>query len=315
MLRDLRYATRMLRKSPLFTAAVVGTIALGIGANTAIFSVVNAVMLRPLPFKEPDRLVWIAERNDKLQLPRFAASVLNYLSWKEQSGVFEPIGAFGFGTYSLTGSGGEPEQITGGTLTPSLFGLLGLQPVAGRSFVDGDDCPGSPRVAMISEGAVASPLRRRPRHRRPERLGERRRLHDRRRRAHVVDAALRRRHVAAADDRSGPRDPAESRRARRRPDPAGVTLAQAQSEMDGVAARVSQQYPEMKEWAVRLVGFYDSIVNPQLRTALMVLLSAVGCVLLIASANVANLLLARAASRQREMAVAHRARARAGDGC
>ena len=82
---DLRYTARMLRKSPLFTLAVVLTVALGIGANTAIFSVVNAVILRPLPFDHPDRLVWIAEKNDKLNLPQFSASVLNYLSWKEQT--------------------------------------------------------------------------------------------------------------------------------------------------------------------------------------------------------------------------------------
>src|SRR5204862_6978452 len=117
----LRYTLRLLRKSPLFTMAVVFTIALGIGANAAIFSVVNAVMLRPLPFDHPDRLVWIAEKNDKLNLPQFSASVLNYLAWKGRSRTFEPIGAFGFATFSLTGQG-DPEPFTGGTLTPSLFG-------------------------------------------------------------------------------------------------------------------------------------------------------------------------------------------------
>ena len=98
MLNDLRYAARMLWKSPLFTLAVVLTVALGIGANTAIFSVVNAVMLRPMPFAEPDRLYWVAERNDKLNLATFSASVLNYLSWKEQARSFEQLGAVGFAT-------------------------------------------------------------------------------------------------------------------------------------------------------------------------------------------------------------------------
>ena len=151
MMNDLRYTVRMLRKSPLFTLAVVGTVALAIGANTAIFSVVNAVMLRPLPYEKPDRLIWIAEKNDKLNLPTFAASVLNYLSWKEQSRTFEPMGAFGFATFNLTGLG-DPEQLTGGTVTPSLFPLLGIKPLLGRAFAADEDRPGSAKVAMIGEG-------------------------------------------------------------------------------------------------------------------------------------------------------------------
>src|ERR1700752_5073845 len=151
LLNDLRYTARMLRKSPLVTLAIVLTVALGIGANTAIFSVVNAVMLRPLPFEQPDRLVWVAERNDKLNLPTFAASVLNYLSWKEQQSTFSELGAVGFANFNLTGQG-EPEQFGGGTLTPSLFPLLGIRPVLGRSFAEGEDRPGGARVAMISEG-------------------------------------------------------------------------------------------------------------------------------------------------------------------
>src|SRR5215475_4944097 len=107
MLRhDLRYTARMLRKSPLFTLAIVLTVALGIGANTALFSFVNAVILRPLPFHQPDRLVWVAERNDKLRMPTFAASVLNYLSWKDQRPhSFEQMGAVGFANFNLTGHG------------------------------------------------------------------------------------------------------------------------------------------------------------------------------------------------------------------
>src|SRR5436309_1006568 len=151
LLTDLRYTARMLRKSPLFTVAVVLTVALGIGANTAIFSVVNAVMLRPLPYDHPSRLVWIAEKNDTLNLPTFGASVLNYLSWKEQSRTFEPMAAFGFANFTLTGQG-DPEQFTGGTITPSLLPLLGIKPALGRSFQDGEDLPGSPKVVMIGEG-------------------------------------------------------------------------------------------------------------------------------------------------------------------
>jgi hypothetical protein len=97
LLHDLRYTARMLRKSPLFTLAIVLTVALGIGANTAIFSFVNAVILRPLPFDQPDRLVWVAERNDKLRMPTFAASVLNYLSWTDLLPQLQPRGADGRG--------------------------------------------------------------------------------------------------------------------------------------------------------------------------------------------------------------------------
>jgi len=138
LLNDLRYTVRMLRKSPLFTLAIVLTVALGIGANTTIFSFVNAVILRPLPYEQPNRLVWIAERNDTLNLPTFAASVLNYLSWQEQPLPFEQVAATGFASFNLTGQG-EPEQFTGGTLTPSLFPLLGIRPVLGRAFRDGED--------------------------------------------------------------------------------------------------------------------------------------------------------------------------------
>jgi len=302
MLNDLRYAARMLWKSPLVTLAIVLTVALGIGANTAIFSVVNAVMLRPLPYEQPNRLVWVAERNDKLNLPTFAASALNYLSWKEQQTTFSQLGAVGFANFNLTGQG-EPEQFTGGTLTPSLFPMLGIRPVLGRSFTDGEDRPGSARVAMIGEG-----LWKRRFGGDPSIVGRNITLSgvD----YTVVGVApaslallsngdiwipltiqpereIRLNHVILVTGRLRP----------------GVTLEQAQAEMDTVAASVSQQYPEMREWGIRLVEYFNVFVSPQLQTALVVLLAAVGCVLLIASANAANLLLARATARQKEIAV------------
>jgi putative ABC transport system permease protein len=302
LLNDLRYTVRMLRKSPLFTLAVVGTVALAIGANTAIFSVVNAVMLRPLPYEKPDRLVWIAEKNDKLNLPTFAASVLNYLSWKEQSRTFESMGAFGFATFNLTGLG-DPEQLTGGTVTPSLFPLLGIKPLLGRAFGADEDRPGSAKVAMIGEG-----LWKRRFGGDPSVVGRHLTLnsidHT------VIGIAPASLALLSNGDLWTPMtiDPGREIRlnhvilavGRLRP---GATLEQAQAEMDVVAGQVSQQYPETKEWGIRLVDFYHFFVNPQLQTGLLVLLCAVGCVLLIAAANVANLLLARAASRQKEIAV------------
>src|SRR5690242_15677410 len=108
---DLRYTARLLRRSPLFTLSVVATLALGIGATTTIFSVVEAVLLRPLPFTRPNELMWIAERNDRLNLPRFSASAANFLTWKSRQHVFADMGAIGFGSYNLGGDGRDAEQV------------------------------------------------------------------------------------------------------------------------------------------------------------------------------------------------------------
>src|SRR5262245_2855122 len=152
MLNDLRYAFRVMGRNPLFTATVVLTVALAIAANTSIFSVVNAVMIRPLPYREPGRLVQIAERNDKLNLPTFSVSVLNFLSWREAAPKsFEQIGAIGFISFTLTGSG-EPEQLTGNRISPALMPMLGLKPIAGRAFTMDEEKPNAAPVAMIGEG-------------------------------------------------------------------------------------------------------------------------------------------------------------------
>jgi putative ABC transport system permease protein len=302
LLQDLRYTGRMMWKAPAFTAAVVLTVALGIGANTAIFSFVYAVMLRPLPFKEPQRLMQVAEKNDKLNLPRFGASVLNYLSWTEQTQAFERLGAVGFGSYNLSGQG-DPEQFTGTRISPSLMPLLGVQPVAGRAFQDGEDKPGGAAVAMISEGLWK------------RRFGSESSLVGRNLTLNGVDytvigiapSALA---LLTGGDIWTPLtiDPGREIRlnhvilvfGRLK---SGVTPQQAQAEMDTIAARVGQQYPEVKDWGIRLVTMTDAFVGPTLRTGLWVLLGTVACVLLIACANIANLLLARAASRQKEIAI------------
>jgi putative ABC transport system permease protein len=299
---DFRYAIRLLRRSRVFTITVVLTLALGIGATTAIFSVVNAVLLRPLPFADPGRLMQVAERNDTLNLPAFSASALNYLSWKEQARVFEGLAAIGFGTFTLSGQG-DPENYTGNAITPSLLPLLGLSPSRGRGFADGDDKPGAAPVAMISDS-----LWRR-------RFGADDTIVGRAVTFNgvgytIVGIAPRALSVLTPGDVWIPLviDPPKEIRlnhvlfvvGRLKP---RVTLQDAQVEMDAIAARVGQQYPEVKDWGIRLVTFTDTFVSPQLRTALLVLFGAVGFVLLIVSANVASLLLARTLDRSREMAV------------
>src|SRR5262249_49774808 len=291
LMNDLRYAVRLIGRAPVFSAAVVLTVALAIGANTAIFTVVNAVILQPLPFEHPNRLVQVAEKNDKLKLPRFGASLLNYLSWKEQTRTLD-LAAASFASYSLSGEG-EPEQFTGSPITPSLFRVLGISPVRGRAFADEEERPGAARVAMISAG-----LWKRRFGGDPTIVGRTVTLNGMSQT--IVGVAPPALAVLTGGDVWTPLtiDPAREVRlnhviivvGRLRP---GVSLVQAQKEMDAISTRVGEQYPEVRDWGINLITFYRTFVNPQLETALVVLLCAVACVLLIACANIANLLLAR----------------------
>jgi len=301
LLNDMRYALRLLRRSPLFTFTVLCTVALAIGANTAIFSVVNAVMLRPLPFRDPGRLVQIAEKNDRLNLPSFGASVLNFLSWREQQKSFEQIAAVSFATYTLTG-GGEPEQLTGTPISPALTRLLGVTPILGRDFSDAEEKPGAPGVAMISRGLWK------------RRFGGEQSIIGRTillngNPTTVVGIAPDALGLINASDVYTPLtiDPAKEIRlnhviivfGRLK---SGISLEQAKGDMNGVSAHMVEQYPELRDWGVALITMFDTFVAAPLKLGLLVLLGAVVCVLLIASANIANLLLARAAARQKEMA-------------
>jgi len=298
----LRFTFRTLRKSPAYALTTILTIGLGVGASTAIFSVVNAVMLRALPFASPERLVWVAEKNDKLRLPWFAASVLNYLSWREGQVSFDQLGAIRQSSYNLTGKG-EPEQFTGNEISPSLFRVLGVRPVLGRDFQEDEDQPASQPVAIIGEG-----LWKRRFGGEPSVIGRNVTLNGA---AYtVVGVAPSAPEILSQGDIWTPLvlDRSKERRLNhlivvvgrlKR----GVSIPQAQAEMDIVARRVGEQFPEVRDWGIHLQAIYDYVVAKELRIALLVILGAAILVLITAAANVANLLLSRAVARQKEVAV------------
>jgi putative ABC transport system permease protein len=302
LLNDLTYALRMMRRTPVFTIAIVLTVAIAIAANATIFSVVNAVMLRPLPFAEPNRLVQVAEKNDKLNLPNFGVSVLNFLSWREQTQTFEQLAAIGFSTFTLSGAG-EPEQLSGNRISPALTRVLGISLLAGRAFTDDEERPGAAPVTMVGEG-----LWRRRFGADPALVGRTITLNGAP--TMVVGIAPAALNLISGGDVYTPLtiDPGKEIRlnhvifvvGRLKP---GVSLHQAQAEMDKISTRVGRQYPEVRDWGIHLVTLFDTFVSAQLKTGLLVLSCAVAFVLLIACANIANLLLARAAPRKKEMAV------------
>ena len=281
-------------------ATALLTIALGVGGSTAVFSVVYAVMLRPLPYPAPDRLVELFEDNPQANRPLFRVSTLNYLSWAERATSTEAIAAFGGAAVTLTGHG-EPERLPGGAITASMFSVLGLPPLAGRGFRAEDERPGAQRVALIGEA-----LWRRRFGGDAAIVGQSITLNGERHQViGVVPHAFREVGRAQIDSAGGSpqifcRSPL-IQRARI------VAIASSALSVGCVLASPSiarvtrcaasppawSRIPATnKDWGVRLETLYDSMLDERLSVA-VVLLAAVGMVLLIACANVANLLLAR----------------------
>ena len=297
LLQDLRFAVRMMRKRPGFTAVVVLTLALGIGANTAIFSVVNAVLLKSLPYRNADRLVWVAG-NIRGGTSRASVSPPDYLDYRAQNTVFEEFAASLSVPFavSLTGAG-EPERLTGSLVTANYFRAFGVEPALGRAFGAEEERAGPAPVAVLSDG-----LWKRRFGGDPSVVGKTLTLDGKA--VTVVGVAPPEFQYPAGTELWLPLDfglpEMKGRKAHfLRPIgllKPGVTIEQARAETDLIAGRLEEQYPESnKGWSLTLVPLQEQVVGG-VRTSLWVLLGAVGCVLLIACANVSNLMLARGAS-------------------
>jgi predicted permease len=310
LLTDLKYGARILQKSPGFATVAVLVLALGIGANTAIFGVVNAVLLRPLAFDQPERLVSLYHIPPPASFPGitlFSVSPANFLDWRTQAHSFEGMSAYGYGRYTLTGKG-RPEVIRMVAVTDGFFSVLHAQPMLGRAFVEGEDQAGRDHEIILSydtwrNGFSANPAI----------VGSDIQLNNQ---AFTVVGVMPRGFAYpiypgyqpqmwkpqnwTAEERAIRDNHNYGVIARLKP---GVTLEQAKAELATISDRLEQQYPkDNKGWGATAVPLRDDLVG-DVRPALLILLGAVALVLLIACANVANLVLAKMLSRRKEVAI------------
>ena len=308
--QDFRFGWRTLRKNPGFAAVAVLVLALGIGANTAIFSVVNAVLLQPLPFDQPDRLVSLYHIPPPASFPGmtiFAVSPANFLDWRAQAHSFDGMSAYGFGRYTMTGKG-RPEVVRMVAVTDGFFALMHAEPLLGRAFVEGEDQDGRDHEVILSYDTWRDQFGANP-----AIVGSNIQLNDQ---AYAVVGVMPRGFEYpvypgyrpqmwkpqnwTAQDRAIRDNHNYGVIARLK---SGVTLEQAKAELATISDRLAQQYPkDDKGWGATAIPLRDDLVG-DVRSALLILLGAVALVLLIACANVANLVLAKMLSRRKEVAI------------